>query len=241
MTQNDILIIPDVHGRIFWKTAVKGNEDKRIIFLGDYLDPFLEEKITFNAAWQNLDEIIKLKKEHKENVTLLFGNHDLHYIYQGMDGSRKYVLKRDEIQKKFTDEFGLFEMCKQITIGDKKFIFSHAGIHKKWIDKHYSDFDEYETVEEFINDKWKNDSTFIDALSDISWYRGGIDENGSMIWSDVRESLKRNAFIEGYYQIFGHTQVITVIDQLETLHFACIDCHKAFVLTEEGKLKEYGI
>ena len=40
-----ILCIPDVHCRKFWRQAVIsniGNVDK-IIFLGDYLDPYQEE------------------------------------------------------------------------------------------------------------------------------------------------------------------------------------------------------
>lgn len=240
MTENDILLIPDVHGRTFWKEVVKGNEDKRIIFLGDYLDPYPDEGITFETALDNFNDIIGFKKAHKDNVILLLGNHDLHYIYKGLDGSRKNRHKQDEIKRVFEDNFDLFEMCKQIGVGDKNFIFSHAGIHKKWIDKHFNDLEKYTTVEDFINDKWKNNSTFINALADVSWYRGGFGEVGSMIWSDVRESLSKDALIEGYHQIFGHTQAIAVIDYLETLHFACIDCHKAFVLTEEGKLEEYG-
>jgi hypothetical protein len=40
--KNNILAIPDVHGRIFWKGPVKkymAAVDK-VIFLGDYLDPY---------------------------------------------------------------------------------------------------------------------------------------------------------------------------------------------------------
>lgn len=36
--RNDILIIPDVHGRTFWKDAVNRESWGTIIFLGDYLD-----------------------------------------------------------------------------------------------------------------------------------------------------------------------------------------------------------
>jgi predicted phosphodiesterase len=39
------LIIPDCHGRKFWRQAIAnniGNVDK-VIFLGDYLDPYQNE------------------------------------------------------------------------------------------------------------------------------------------------------------------------------------------------------
>ena len=40
-----ILVIPDVHGRIFWKEPVKKYMDAvdRVVFLGDYLDPYEDE------------------------------------------------------------------------------------------------------------------------------------------------------------------------------------------------------
>ena len=68
------IVIPDVHGRKFWRDVVKGNEDERIIFLGDYLDPYSEEGITPEDAYNELLDIIAFKKEHPDNVTLLLGN-----------------------------------------------------------------------------------------------------------------------------------------------------------------------
>ena len=58
-----ILIIPDIHGRSFWKKAVDENMDKvdKIIFLGDYLDPYPWENITRKEAISNFDDIIKFK------------------------------------------------------------------------------------------------------------------------------------------------------------------------------------
>lgn len=77
-----VLIIPDVHGREFWREPVKEvleNTDARIIFLGDYLDCYPYE---FSAndnyrehAIGNFNEIINLKKENKNRVNLLLGNH----------------------------------------------------------------------------------------------------------------------------------------------------------------------
>ena len=47
MKYSKILIIPDVHGRTFWHYA-KDHVDEydKIIFLGDYLDPYRYEGIT---------------------------------------------------------------------------------------------------------------------------------------------------------------------------------------------------
>ena len=63
-----ILIIPDVHGRKFWEDAVEthGEECDKIIFLGDYLDPYNWEGITRRGAISNFEEIIEYKKAHNE-------------------------------------------------------------------------------------------------------------------------------------------------------------------------------
>ena len=72
-----MLVIPDVHGRKFWKDVVtqyENNVDK-IIFLGDYLDPYPDEGITRKDAINNFEEIIDYKVNNKDKFVLLLGNH----------------------------------------------------------------------------------------------------------------------------------------------------------------------
>ena len=43
MKLKKIIIIPDVHGRTFWRNAVekyRNVKDVHIVFLGDYVDPY---------------------------------------------------------------------------------------------------------------------------------------------------------------------------------------------------------
>ena len=51
-----VLIIPDVHGRTFWKRAIDliENYDK-IIFLGDYLDPYQYEDMESQNSIENFN------------------------------------------------------------------------------------------------------------------------------------------------------------------------------------------
>ena len=42
---NDLIIIPDIHGRTFWKEAIQKYPNSKTIFLGDYLDPYPHEGI----------------------------------------------------------------------------------------------------------------------------------------------------------------------------------------------------
>ena len=57
--KNRVLVVPDVHGRTFWKEEVsKWLEDvDKVVFLGDYLDPY--EYHLPDALFANLMEIIE--------------------------------------------------------------------------------------------------------------------------------------------------------------------------------------
>ena len=84
-----ILCIPDIHCRKFWREAIneyKNSVDK-VIFLGDYIDPYPEE-IEANpelmevksfqdaaSAIKMLEDIFSLKKENPDKYILLTGNH----------------------------------------------------------------------------------------------------------------------------------------------------------------------
>ena len=86
--ENNLIIIPDVQGRGFWRDAVEKYPEGQFIFLGDYLDPYEYEGITTEEAFHGLEDIVRFKEEHPDRVTLLWGNHDLHYMYPDMMGSR---------------------------------------------------------------------------------------------------------------------------------------------------------
>ena len=76
-----IVICGDIHGDSFWKTGaeyLKNNPDVKMIFLGDYLDPYTRyEGFTHDDAYNNLVEILEFAKEYKDRVILLRGNHKI--------------------------------------------------------------------------------------------------------------------------------------------------------------------
>ena len=83
-----LVIIPDVHGRAFWREAVEARPEDEFIVVGDYRDPYPKEGISDAEAFGGLQDIIDFKKQNPDRVTLLWGNHDLHYMYPDMMGSR---------------------------------------------------------------------------------------------------------------------------------------------------------
>ena len=113
-----LTIIPDVHGRPFWRDAVKDVEDTPVIFLGDYLDPYPQDMVTWEDALQGLHDIIELKKRNPEQVTLLLGNHDVHYFESYPFFSRGGRMNHEhfeEIRDIFMENLALFDLAKCIS------------------------------------------------------------------------------------------------------------------------------
>ncbi len=67
-----IIVVPYIHGGTFWKEPVQKYIDQvdRIIFLGDYLDPYPEKRKEYSpqGLFDNLMDIIEVKRSHKDKV-----------------------------------------------------------------------------------------------------------------------------------------------------------------------------
>lgn len=215
-----ILIIPDVHGRAFWKYAKDHiDEFDKVVFLGDYLDPYPYEWISFDEAVNNFKEILEFKKSNLDKVELLMGNHCGHYIWLDfMNCSRLEYERRNEMNKLYCDNYKLF---RSVYLHDKC-LFSHAGVYEDWLNKYNL------KLEDFLDKDisfWNGDK--LHYLEDCSYHRGGRDKVGSLLWADIHESLT-NHLLDGYYHIVGHTQLREF--PYITTEIACLDVRRPFIL-----------
>ena len=129
-----LLIIPDIHGRLFWISATRKYPDLPVIFLGDYLDPYTHyEGILPSEALANFKEILDFKKANMDRVTLLFGNHDIHYFDKDMNSSRKDKEHYEEIHHIFSENLSLFKLAMTVRTEGKDFLFTHAGVDIDWL------------------------------------------------------------------------------------------------------------
>ena len=78
-----ILIIPDTHGRQFWRDPCTNHKDEfeKIVFVGDYISPYPAERISNKQAIEVLKEIVNFKKENEDKVVLLLGNHRVNFAF----------------------------------------------------------------------------------------------------------------------------------------------------------------
>jgi len=239
----DWLIIPDVHGRQFWRYAVEGHENDSIIFLGDYLDPYTREGITPDEATLELQSILDFKIAHPGNVVLLLGNHDLRYLCPIIGGSRYDILGAAKNKELLEGHLDLFQLIHEIQTEKGKVLFSHAGVSKGWIKENDWLFD-VNSFEPAILNQYLHDSGYQDklmfSLAQVSFYRGGFAQVSSCIWSDIHELIDRADLLDGYTHIFGHTQNIEgaiKINSGDNIGW-CLDCSRAFKLDGLGNISE---
>ena len=231
--RHNILIVPDVHGRVFWRRPVEhflpqieaGEMD--VIFLGDYLDPYdfeVEDDQAYGplrAMKQLRDDIIPLAREHG-NVRLLLGNHDLHYFNEDYAGEiykcRYSKTHANSIKRVFRENADLFRLAWDCYIGDTLVLFTHAGVLKSWVDFAFPDNRITRPSADFLNNILDNGTGDIRKLACPGPYRGGWGRiPGSPVWADAYEHVwawkfeeypertKQEVYKDRLYQVFAHS------------------------------------
>ena len=250
-----ILVVPDVHGRTFWKEPVNKYFDQvdRIVFLGDYLDPYRDEgeEHTPESVYDNLMEIIQLKLDYKEKVILLKGNHDQHYssrrFYDLARGSRCDKLNWDKYHKVFNQNRDLFQLAYLENVKDTPYVFTHAGLTVYWLNKvnskvwRLSDRDISIANQDIIDRINQLDS--YDAGQDMlsivgkgrSLFRG--EKTGSVLWADIEEhpiaTAPKAYGLDRAFQVFGHTRLHAFQEyMIASNHLAMIDSQRCFMIDE---------
>ena len=212
-----IAIIPDVHGRTFWQNVNEViDEVDKVIFLGDYLDPYPHEGINFETSKTILMQIINFKAEYPDKVINLIGNHDYYYLYTNRGFCSRHEAREEKEVKPLLEMLDL-----QVAYKVDKYIFSHAGICPKWLDMCKL------TLEDVLT---KSIEDLKYSLEYVGYLRGGYDAAGSCIWCDAREFVHYYIPYKNVFQIFGHTMVE---HELVYKNLVCLDCQTVFVLDTE--------
>ena len=232
----NITIIPDVHGRTFWRRAVQAAPPGgKIIFLGDYLDPYPWEEITPGDSTRMLREIIGLKKERPDDIVLLLGNHDMGYLDPMLNSCRRDWYGAARNKALLEENLDLFDITHADSLLGANLLFSHAGVGRSWLVRHADvlgteNFDPM-VLNAMLHDPRRRGDLYR-ILADASFVRGGEDPTGSPIWADIDEFLAGEKLIPGYFHIFGHS-LHEGGPALAGDTGICLDCRMAFLLDEE--------
>ncbi|MBO4659395.1 MAG: metallophosphoesterase [Prevotella sp.] len=226
---NDLLIIPDIHGRTFWREAVETTTWSRAVFLGDYTDPYPHEGISPEEAYNNFIDILHYVIDHREQTVLLLGNHDMHYKSQVFRklamGSRYSRRLAERYEYLFATFSGYFSMAYEAEYDGVRCLLTHAGVVPDWYRRHAQLIGELNA--ENLNHLTESYEGMA-ALSEIGYIRGGLDPCGGPLWADCNEM---GTLDNGLFQIFGHTQSFDG-QPVVTPSYACVDTHRAYLLSE---------
>ena len=231
-----MLVISDVHGRDFYKSVLENTTDK-IIFLGDYCDPYPHEGITYENAVSAMMEIFSFAQDNPDRVILLLGNHCLPYFWRSRGTARWDWAHADELHQIYNEFKDLFKVAYWDE--ETQTMFTHAGINKKWWDSLELPIDcTPEQIQDYLNNLLLIDNTEYNPLLEISRYRGGWNWNGSCIWADVHEhlALKQDEAIP-FKQIAGHSQLEKTGSFIRHNNF--IMCDSRSIFEYNGNLDEF--
>ena len=254
-----ILVLPDIHGRKFWEEPCKHIEDyDKIVFLGDYMDPYDFEHISVPEALENFDNILAFADSHKDKVTLLLGNHDMPYFSEKYKSFSWYHPRHskeycNDISQRFEEYKDLFKIAD---VADDV-LFTHAGCTHEWIMTVFTKQYKLTSLEDlaFSLNNLLNTDKGLQYLYMISADRGGLDKCASCIWADASETMwyqyqLRNSEatvsesalqIMKIKQVFGHTlqafynedYSIRYGDVIEVMNNKMLDNCKAYILDTE--------
>jgi predicted phosphodiesterase len=219
------LVIGDLHGKDIWQ-KIRINQYEKIIFVGDYVDHWT---LPDRFIYENLQNIIKLKRQYPEKIELLLGNHDVQYLHYP-----QYLCSgfRPSMQRSLSFLFDKNRDLFKVAYQREKWIISHAGITNKWHEQFrahriiHGISEEQDTVADLINRVQNTVHRWM--LHQAGSSRGG-EGPGGITWADRKELIAD--MLEGYDQIVGHSVIAkpelvqqtgksaTFIDVLDTMTY----------------------
>lgn len=189
-----VIAIGDIHGRDTWKKIVRQNPWTSVVFVWDYFDS--RKWVSTESQIRNFQAILNLRRENKERVHLLIGNHDFHYLpFTQQRYSWYQHTAAEEIWE--VVQYAIGEIWMKCTHVCDEIIYSHAWISNTWLRNNC--FQTWNDIEDFVNNHMYSTPQNFEKLA---WNDRWNDIYQSPIW--IRpESLEKDSY--PMKQVVGHT------------------------------------
>lgn len=235
MSNTKIIAIGDIHGYDSWKKIVNQEENATtFVMVGDYFDSY-----TVNTEDQinNFLDIIAFKKSRPDDVILLIGNHDHHYIVGDTGTSGFQHVGSFQICPVINDNLQYLQYAYQ----HDNFLFTHAGVSEVFMN------------DIFGKEGWAVDNIAI-VLNELGRHKPhaftfngynstGDDSTQTPIWIRPRSLMASSQSIKkaGIVQVVGHTHMrsIDIKGKATGGKYFFIDtmfCGE-YLIIEDGKVK----
>ena len=217
---NKVLFVGDLHCKQEYvlpyvsKLVYSQGADK-VVFLGDYVDDWnVPGKYVVRALAAQLTRYNE--RCDKTEVVNLDGNHDWSYLHKD-----KYVASGHRYDIERSVRYRLNKLNLQMSCVVDKYLVTHAGVTKEWLDYALPDVDvlDAHVLSYTLNLMYSNGDSL---LNTCGLSRGGKDIAGPL-WCDAYEDLKHTQGF-GVSQIVGHSPVSCVCcntNKDETITYVC--------------------
>jgi len=194
-----VLCIGDLHTKAFLlpmlDETIAETKPDRIIIMGDYADDWDMDPAENLSAVRT---ILAWARGH-DNLTMLFGNHDMAYYSRSGRCSGNAISIREELHGLINENLEVMHLAASLG----NWLFTHAGLCQGWaldnlevpIDAH----DAAQQINGLIDDGYGKVRDEIEACGRA---RGGFEKPGPL-WADWSELV--DDFSPGINQIVGHT------------------------------------
>lgn len=221
-----IIILPDIHGRKWWKDILDNEVYDLVVFLGDYVSS--HDDISGQEQIENLCNILDFKEQNPDKVILLRGNHDVQHLgyywaeCSGLFPEVEEWLSRKENKERFLKDTQWIYIYKPNDI-----LFSHAGISKTWLRR-------TNVLLKDINNLPPSELFGFSPGKDNPYDFYGDSIYQPCTW--IRPSKLLLDGIKKYTQVVGHTTLKNILHRKEGRgFFFCDTCLKEYLVFEDGR------
>ena len=221
---NKIVFIGDIHGHDSWKPIVSKHKDAdHFVFVGDYFDAW---SVTPAVQIHNFKEIIEFKESNPEQVTLLIGNHDFHYMpsCRGQYGGYSAWFAAEIWDVLRTNIHNL-----QVAWQYNNVLVTHAGVSSTWYERNVEDKGHMFEIADKVNACWADRPDLFNH-SGLNIY--GNSPHDGPFW--IRpQALRQDPIDPEIVQIVGHTQREEISNDDNV--FVIDTLPREFLILEEGE------
>ena len=199
-----IVCIGDIHGRNIWKDILDNEKDfDEVVFLGDYFDN--RDGIGVDKEISNFKDILNYKANNPNiKVTILIGNHDLHYLPNAKDICSGYSkTKHRKLSNILANWRDIFTSCYRS--GD--YLFSHAGISSVFLA--YIGVKSDDNMVDNLNKIFRENPNIF-RFNPICFNPYGDDIAQSPLWIrpySLKKANMGNDYLLNLTQVVGHTDI----------------------------------
>lgn len=208
------LVIPDVHQDITWVERIleKENDWEHLVFLGDYFDTFKRPPEVAGVR-QIAAFFVALREQLGDRMTLLLGNHDIHYLEakpaSDLHRNPRHLSTRSsgysnnsakKVNKEWSWEF--WQNC-QLFACVNGYLLSHAGVARRFWPSCYSNEEALVWLDGRCRAAVEGLRFGLDPLLGAGIARGGKEPVGGITWLDWDTEFEEEAV--PIPQIVGHT------------------------------------